>query len=263
MVAANRSAFLEAALAASNAAADVIREGYAGQFSVTTKEDRTPVTDVDVAAEKVIHQQLAEVFPDHAFYGEETGRHNTSSEYLWLVDPIDGTKAFVRGYPFFSTQIALMKKGELILGVSQAPLFGETAWAEKGRGAFLNDAPLSVSDVGVLEDAAISTGNTHSLAAGPGWQILGDIVARCSRIRGYGDFLHYHLLAGGQIDGVIESDLNILDIAALTVIVREAGGVMTDLVGQPIDLATTSVLAGNPTIYRKLALAFDVPVTDP
>ncbi|MEM7612247.1 MAG: inositol monophosphatase family protein [Pseudomonadota bacterium] len=248
-----KSRFLQVALQAAELAAEVIREGYQGNFEVRTKADATPVTEVDVDAERVIREHIRAAFPQHDFYGEELGREGQGSDYLWLVDPIDGTKAFVRQYPFFSTQIALMHRDELILGVSSAPVAGELAWAEIDNGAWLNGKPISVSSIDVLEHAAVSLGNMHTLADGPGWSDLGRIVARCGRIRGYGDFLHYHLLASGRIEVVIESDVNILDIAALAVITREAGGVFTDIDGGRIDLETTSVLAGNPAMYERIA----------
>ena len=247
------SAFLATALEAAKRAADIIRAGYGGDYTVRRKSDLTPVTDVDIAAEAAIAGVIRERFPEHGFFGEETGRDSDDTEYLWLVDPIDGTKAFVRGYPMFSTQIALMRDGELILGVSSAPVQGDLAYAEIDGGAWLNGDPIGVSDIAVLEDAAVSIGNVHTLAAGPGWAALGDIVARCGRIRGYGDFLHYHLLASGCIDAVIESDVNILDIAALAVIVTEAGGVLTDIDGGRVHLGTTSVLAANPALYERLS----------
>src|SRR5262249_8225820 len=149
-------------------------------------------------------------FPGHAFYGEETGRSG-AGDSLWLVDPIDGTKSFVRGYPMFSTQIALRREGALVLGVSSAPLYGELAFAERGQGAGLNGRRLQVSTIASLEQAALPTGNLKTLAAGPGWARFGAVVRRLNRIRGYGDFLHYHLLAAGRIEAVIESDVGILD----------------------------------------------------
>ncbi len=245
---------LEAALAAAEAAARVIREHYARGPSARLKADGSPVTAADVAAEEAIRAVLEARCPGHAFYGEETGRHGAGSA-LWLVDPIDGTKAFVRGYPMFSTQIALQRDGELVLGVSSAPLYGELAWAERGRGAWLNGRPLAVSAIATLEQAALSTGNLRTLAAGPGWARFGRVVERVNRIRGYGDFLHYHLLAGGRIDAVLESDVNILDIAALVPIVEEAGGRFTALDGAPVGLATTTVLATNGPLHGPLRAA--------
>jgi len=240
---------LRVALEAARAACEISRKYYKGNLTVEIKEDRTPVTQADVECEAAIREIILERFPEHGFYGEEFGRTQTDSEYLWLVDPIDGTKAFVRQYPFFSTQIALMHNGEIVLGVSSGTMMDELAWAEKGLGAWLNGERLAVSDIADPDRAAVSTGNLKSLARGDGWQRLGKIVADADRIRGYGDFYHYHLLAAGKIEAVIESDVNILDIAALAIIVSEAGGLFTDLNGNPLDLDTRSVLAANPALH--------------
>jgi histidinol-phosphatase len=257
---ATKSPYLAAALDAARAAAEVIRRYYQRNVAVTIKADKSPVTQADVESEKVIRELLAARFPTHGFYGEETGQSALDAEYLWLVDPIDGTKAFVREYPFFSTQIALMHRGQLVLGVSSAPVYGELAWAEidaagATRGAWLDDRPIRVSDVATLEASAISAGNLKTLARSGRWARYGELIARASRIRGYGDFLHYHLLAAGKIDVVIESDVNILDIAALAVIVTAAGGRFTDLEGRPPGLATTSVLATNGRLHDAVLAA--------
>ncbi len=247
-----RSRELEVALEAARAAADLSRRYYRGNVTVRTKADSTPVTQADVECEQLIRELILSRFPDHGFFGEETGKSNAGAGKLWLVDPIDGTKGFVRQYPFFSTQIALMRDGELVLGVSSGTMFDELAYAERGCGAWLNGRRLAVSEQGDLERAAVSSGNLRSLAAGPGWAEYGRIVAAVDRIRGYGDFYHYHLLASGKIDAVIESDVNILDIAALSVIVTEAGGRFTDLNGRAPDLDTRSVLAANPSLHDAL-----------
>jgi histidinol-phosphatase len=221
------------------------------QPAVRFKADRSPVTDIDVAAERVIRDVLVARFPDYGFFGEETGRHD-SGDNLWLVDPIDGTKAFVRQCPFFSTQIALLRRSQLVLGVSCAPLYGELAYAQRGAGATLNGHALRVSTIKTLSEAAVSTGNLKSLAQNRAWGRWGSVVERVSRIRGYGDFLHYHLLAAGKIDAVVESDVNILDIAALVTIVEEAGGRCTALDGKPIGLNSTSILASNGHLHAVL-----------
>lgn len=243
------SKYLQVALAAAKEAAAISRHYYNGNFTVTTKADRTPVTQADIECEQAIRQILLERFPDHGFYGEETGRTQDDADYLWLVDPIDGTKGFVRQYPFFSTQIALMHRGEIVLGVSSGTMMDELAWAEKDGGAWLNGRRLCVSAIDDPDRAAVSVGNLKSLAASDGWPSLGTIVERADRIRGYGDFYHYHLLAAGKIEAVIESDVNILDIAALSVIVTEAGGLFTDLNGDAPGLHTRSVLAANPSLH--------------
>jgi histidinol-phosphatase len=249
------SEFLATALEAAQAGAEVIRRYYQRNLQVTLKADKSPVTQADVETEQVIRAIIGRRFPTHGFYGEETGQSSLDAEYLWLVDPIDGTKAFVREYPFFSTQIALMHRGRLIAGVSSAPVYGELAYAEVGRGAWLNEQPLKVSDIASIETAAISASNLRTLASGPRWARFGKLVARAQRIRGYGDFLHYHLLAAGKIDVVIESDVNILDIAPLAVIVEAAGGRFTDLEGRAPDLKTTSVLATNGELHDEVLRA--------
>ena len=274
------SPFLTTALAAARAADAIVRAHYRKGFEVRIKADATPVTEVDEAAEAAVKAGLIAAFPDHGFYGEESGwdrgagregKHNAEAEYLWLVDPIDGTKAFVRGYPMFSTQIALMHRGELVLGVSSAPCFlgdgsggvgvGETYYAERGLGAFQLTAEgavsLQVSGVDSLAQATLSLGNLATLAQSPSWPRLGALNPKLHRIRGYADFLHYHLLASGRIDAVVETNINILDIAALVVIVREAGGQFTQLDGGAITLATTSVMASNGRLQSAFQQAID------
>jgi len=247
----NASDYLKVALAAADKAAGISRSYFKGNFTVTTKADMTPVTQADVECEEAIREIILSAFPEHGFYGEETGQTQADAEFLWLVDPIDGTKGFVRQYPFFSTQIALMHLGELILGVSSGTMMDELAWAEKGQGAWMNGKRLAVSHIYDPDRATVSTGNLKSMASGNAWSALGEIVRCADRIRGYGDFYHYHLLAAGKIEAVIESDVNILDIAALSVIVTEAGGVFTDLNGDQPDLETRSVLAANPSLHEK------------
>jgi histidinol-phosphatase len=253
---------LQAALDAAGAAAEVIQGFYRRNLAVRIKADKSPVTEADVRAEQVIQQLLHARFPDYGFYGEETGRHAMEADSIWLVDPIDGTKSFVRDSPFFSTQIALMREGRLVLGVSCASAYGELAWAEEGGGAFLGGAPVRVSDINDVGEAFLSIGNFKTLTTSrSSWERFGLLAARVSRLRGYGDFLHYHLLARGALDIVLESDINILDIAALTVLVREAGGQVTDLSGADIGLNTTTILATNGALHAAVlaAMRADAP----
>jgi histidinol-phosphatase len=173
---------LQAALYAAHAAAEVIQGLYRRNLDVRLKADKSPVTEADVRAEQVIHELLLARFPDYGFYGEETGRHAMDADNIWVVDPLDGTKSFVREMPFFSTQIALLRAGKLVLGVSCASQYGEIAWAEQGGGAFLDGKPVHVSATGALGDAFISTGNLKTLAqSDTGWARLGALAARASR----------------------------------------------------------------------------------
>jgi histidinol-phosphatase len=243
---------MNAALDAARAAAEIIRGFYQRNVKIEVKADRTPVTEADVRAEEAIRDLLTRRFPSYGFYGEETGKSDMNAESIWLVDPIDGTKSFVRDCPFFSTQIALMRAGRFVLGVSSAPAYGELAWAELCEGAFLDGRRIHVSEVNALDAAIVSGGNLKTLTASAAWPRFGELIRGVSRIRGYGDFVHYHLLARAALDVVIESDVNILDIAALTVIVQEAGGRFTDLTGAPVGLETTTVLATNGALHEQV-----------
>ncbi len=245
--------FLATALQAASSARELILSYYNGDFDVEIKADQTPVTVADREAERIIRETIGNAYPGHGIYGEEYGSENKDTEYLWLVDPIDGTKSFVKRYGMFSTQIALMHRGELVLGVSCAPAMDELVWATRGAGAFSAVGQLHVSPVDTIGQASISTGNIQTFAASEQWPALGRVLAAANRTRGYGDYYHYHRLAAGQLDVVIESDVNILDIAALYVIVTEAGGVFTDLDGQTPGLDTRSVLAATPALHTLLS----------
>src|ERR1700752_2876282 len=154
---------LTAALGPVRAAEEVIRSLFGRNPAGRTKPDQSPVTEADVRAEELIRATLSRHFPAYGFYGEETGQHAMQAESIWLVDPIDGTKSFVRECPFFSTQIALLRGGRLVLGVSSAPAYGELAWAESGAGAFMNERPIQVSALTELSRSIVSTGNLKTL----------------------------------------------------------------------------------------------------
>jgi histidinol-phosphatase len=158
-----------------------------------------------------------------------------------------------------------MRGDTFVLGVSNAPLFNELAYGEVGGGAFLNDQTIHVSTINQCSAATLSFGNIQSLASDDRWRALGKLIPQFHRTRGYGDFYHYHLLAAGKIDVVLESDVNILDVAALAVIVQEAGGEVSDLDGKPLTLNTTSMLATNGQFHEPVlqALAVQNPSSNP
>ena len=194
---------LKAAVDAAQAAAEVIRGFYQRNVRIGVKADKTPVTEADVRSEEAIRDLLMKRFPSYGFYGEETGKSGMNAESVWLVDPIDGTKSFVRECPFFSTQIALMRGGRFVLGVSMAPAYNELAWAERGGGAYLDGKQIRVSTVSTLDGVIVSSGNLKTLAASPAWSRFGSLIGGINRIRGYGDFVHYHLLARSALDAVV------------------------------------------------------------
>ena len=203
---------------------------------VDTKPDLSPVTDADRAVEEGIRRTLSRARPRDAVLGEEQGATGSSSR-RWVVDPIDGTKNFVRGVPVWATLISLMVEDEVVVGVVSAPMLSRRWWAMKGGGAFTGkslykSAACRVSDVSKLTHASLSYSSLS------GWEEKGqldDFMAlsrRCWRTRAYGDFWSYMLVAEGSVDVAAEPELELYDMAALDVIVREAGGRFTGLDGK-------------------------------
>jgi histidinol-phosphatase len=205
-------------------------------LKVDTKPDLTPVTDADRAVEEGIRRTLSRARPRDAVLGEEGGSTGSSSR-RWVVDPIDGTKNFVRGVPVWATLISLVVEDEVAVGVVSAPMLNRRWWAMQGGGAFTGRslykaAQCAVSDVSQLADVSLSY---SSLDAWEERGQLDDFLAlsrRCWRTRAYGDFWSYMLVAEGAVDVAAEPELELHDMAALDVIVREAGGRFTGLDGR-------------------------------
>lgn len=248
--------FLKTAIKAAKNAEKIILNYYSDEIKFKLKKDQTPVTFADIEAERIIIKTIKSEFPDHSFLGEEKTEREVKSDYLWIIDPIDGTKNYTRKIPFFGTQIALMHKDELIIGVSNAPALKELMYAQKGKGAFFNGKKVFTSKVGKIENAYISYGNLLPLK---NKKLLSNFLKISSRVmhhRGFGDFWSYHLLAQGKIDIVIEADVKIWDIAAIKVIVEEAGGKVTEINGNPISLKTSSILATNNILHEEVLSFF-------
>lgn len=243
------SQFLTVALEAAKNAEEIITSYYTGDIKVELKEDETPVTYADRGAEKAIRETIKRAFPDHGFLGEEYGTQKGTSPYLWIIDPIDATKNYIRKIPIFGTQIALMKGEELILGVSNAPLLNELLYAETGGGAFLNGKSIQVSNVTQPEDAMICHGGLRWFTEKGTFPGAYNLINAVARSRGFGDFYMYHLVASARADIVVEAAISVWDIAAITVIVREAGGKVTDIQGQPITKDTDSLVATNGVLH--------------
>ncbi|MFM7225298.1 MAG: inositol monophosphatase family protein [Actinomycetota bacterium] len=207
--------------------ADVITTARfrAHDLHVTTKPDLTPVSEADQAVERAIRDALA-AFPDHAVLGEEYGHDpgaDAGASHRWIIDPIDGTKNYVRGVPIWATLIALEVDGRLDVGVVSAPALGMRWWAGRGLGAFRDGDRISVSEVGDLADAQLSFAwDTSGAFAGIGDRLLG-LAHRCWRARGIGDFWQHLLVAEGAFDIAVDPVVSLWDVAALVPILEEAG----------------------------------------
>lgn len=207
---------------------------------VTTKPDNTPVTDADRATEEALRKHLAITRPDDGLVGEEFGNENKEAARYWVIDPIDGTKNFMRGVPTWATLIGLVERQSdgterVIVGAVSAPALYRRWFASSGNGAFTilnNGSPrrISVSKVSELSSASIA----YSDFQGWGDRLakFHNLIASCTRSRGYGDFWSHMLVAEGSVDIAVEPSLALWDMAALDVIVREAGGTFSNLTGE-------------------------------
>jgi histidinol-phosphatase len=212
----------------------------AADLVVETKPDLTPVSEADRAVEQAMRERLAGIRPEDRVVGEEYGEDGAAAaQRRWIVDPIDGTKGYVRGMPVWATLLALEQDGEMALGVVSAPALGRRWWASRGAGAFTSEAPgaeprpLRVSGVRELEDAQMCFGGFEEFRQTGRLEALMALAERCWRTRGYGDFWQYMLVAEGVAEIAMDPAVSIWDVAAPMVIVQEAGGSFTDFAGTP------------------------------
>ncbi|EGD55278.1 histidinol-phosphatase [Gordonia neofelifaecis] len=233
----SRTADLELALGLADRA-DELTAGRFGaiDLKVDSKPDLTPVSDADLACERLLRDRIAAARPGDAVLGEEFGGDPVLSGRQWVIDPIDGTKNFVRGVPVWATLIALLEDGVPVVGVVSAPALNRRWWAADGLGAFAAVAggeprSISVSDVGDLASSSLAFSSLS------GWADRGirdrfiALTDAVWRVRGYGDFYNYCLVAEGAVDVTAEPEVSLWDLAALDVLVREAGGRFTSLEG--------------------------------
>ncbi|HBB38463.1 MAG: hypothetical protein UV82_C0015G0015 [Candidatus Magasanikbacteria bacterium GW2011_GWD2_43_18] len=251
-----QSVFLKTALDAIKVSDEIIMSYYHGDIQVETKADMSPVTIADKEAEAAIKNILSRAFPEHGFIGEEFGTTEGEHEYRWVIDPIDGTKNFIKHIPLFGTQLALVKGTDIILGVSSMPAMEELLYAERGKGAFLNGKKIHVSDISSLSDSMICFGGISHFEKIGKMVSLTKLLLSTSRQRGIGDCYMYHLLATGRTDIVVESSIRFWDIAAAVCIVEEAGGMCSDLNGSAIHFETKTFLAANSFLYDDVRQSF-------
>jgi histidinol-phosphatase len=213
----------------------------AQDLRVSDKSDASPVTDADTAVEKALRASLSRTRPRDAVLGEEYGSSLAaagSSQRQWVIDPIDGTKNFLRGVPIWATLIALMDGDEVVVGLVSAPALNRRWWAAKSLGAYAGRhqaaaTAIRVSAVGQLADASFCYSSLTGWEQAGRLEAMLDIMRDTWRSRAYGDFYGYMLVAEGAVDIMVEPELSLWDLAALIPIVTEAGGTFTDLAGHP------------------------------
>ncbi|PAD75538.1 MULTISPECIES: inositol monophosphatase family protein [Paenibacillus] len=241
------------------------RLGTVAQLSTKTSAQDL-VTEVDKGAEQMIRKLILTHFPDHAILGEEGVEPGPEAsaqaleaarqeEYLWIIDPVDGTTNFVHGFPFFSVSIALVHRGEVIVGVIYDPSRDELFVAEKGKGAYVHGNPTEVSKEEKLSSSLIATGfpvETSTLLP-QNMAALQALVPKVRNVRAGGSAaLHMAYVAAGRLSGFWEVGLNAWDIAAGSLLIQESGGTVTDLNGRPYELSVRNVVATNGRIHNAI-----------
>jgi histidinol-phosphatase len=223
---------LAVATEAARAAGAVALRYYRSGFEVTLKADRTPVTQADREAEATIIAALERAYPEWGFLGEELGTRGPK-DVRWIIDPIDGTKNFVRRVPVWATLLALEHHGEIVAGVIHNPVTGELHAARRGGGAWRNGERVGVSDVAALDGATLLHAGLKLYREAGLWDGFVRLVDATDRQRGFGDYMGYTLVAEGKAELYVEVDLKPWDLAPCKIVVEEAGGRFTDLAGQP------------------------------
>jgi histidinol-phosphatase len=219
----------EVAIAAARAGSEVAMRYFGRNPRVRRKADMSPVTEADIAAEAAIVATVRAAYPEHAFWAEESSPGAVrSSGPTWIVDPIDGTKQYMRGIPFFATLVALALDGEPVVGVSYAPALDELLVATRGGGATCNGQEIAVSALATLRDGFVAFGPLQDAGFAGYDEALRELGRDTLGFRGYGDFYGYHLVARGLAEVMIEPEVAPWDVAALKLIVEEAGGVYSD-----------------------------------
>jgi myo-inositol-1(or 4)-monophosphatase len=225
---------------------------------IRRKGPADPVTQTDQEAEELIVSTIRRAFPDHEFLGEEGHHAPADAEHLWVIDPIDGTRNYAHGIPFFCTSIALARRGQIVLGVIYDPTSKETFHAEAGKGAYLNGQPIHVSRKTELEDAILSlslvparqVGNAH--VALP---MLARLQPTVESVRIMGSAaLHLAYVACGRFDVGFQDSVHAWDVLAGVLLVQEAGGTVTDLMGQPVSTSSHDCIVANNLNFHQAVL---------
>ena len=252
------SAMIDAAVAAGEGL--IVDQGRIASLHVETKLGAADMfSEADLRAEETVRGALATLRPDYGFLGEEGGlQAGSDPDHIWIVDPLDGTTNFLTGSPLFAVNIALTRNGEAIAGVTHVPVLRETFWAERGQGAWLNDKPIRISARATLGEAVLGVGIPFATKPNHG-QFHAEMERLTSQVTGIrrlgAGAIDMAWVACGRHDAYWEQTVSAWDMAAGTIIVQEAGGLVTDTLGGKLDLMGGSVLASTPAIQADLLQA--------
>ncbi len=247
--------YLNVAKEAAREAGEILLENLGKVKEIEFKAKNSLVTEIDMLSEELIINKIKSNFPSHDLFAEESGRHSESSDYVWLIDPIDGTTNYAHAYPFFSISIALEISGVVDMGLVYDPVKDEMFTAERGKGAYLNDEPIRVSKSHAIEHCHVCTGFMHEVE----WMVeanirhFGNFIRRARAVRRDGSAaLDVCYVACGRFDGFWELGLNPWDTAAAVLILKEAGGYVTTFTGGEYSIYMKEILGSNSIVHEQM-----------
>jgi len=246
---------LSQAIKAAKKAGKYIKEHYNTEYQISYKDAHNVVSEVDIAAEKIILEYLQEKFPNHSFFSEEKGMIDNGSDYLWIIDPLDGTTNFIHNFPYFCISIALAYKGKPLLGVIYQPLTQELYSAQLGKGAFLNNKPIRVNNLPTLDKAVgLIMRGADTVQKERSAKIFRLISTNLRTVRILGSVVSICSVASGQFDLMVVNGSLFYDYAAAALIAQEAGATVTDFHGNPWKILKeerADLLIANPNLHKQ------------
>ncbi len=229
-----------------------VMKWFRTDIKVHEKSDHSPVTIADRNVEQILRKKIAADFPGFGIIGEEFGNEKPSAEWVWTIDPIDGTRSFIRGIPLFATLLSLLHHGEPVVGIIALPALGETAWAVKGKGAYRENRRLSVSQHKELSGAVIATADYYCFKTKKCLHLLSQLNNQTAINRTYPDAFGHLLAIQGSVDVMVDPWAYIWDFAPCKIMAEEAGGAFANFTGKNGNITEGTAIVGNPQLVKKI-----------
>lgn len=240
----------DTALAFLKPASEETLRWFRTELKVELKEDQSPVTIADKNTEEILRKHISKYFPEHGIIGEEFGLEKDKKEWVWTIDPIDGTLSFIRGLPFYSILISLLHHGEPVVGIVSFPALGETYWSIKGFGTFCNDLKVQVSREKQISKSLVATADRYCFKEKKCLFLLEYLSNEAGLIRTYPDAFGHVLAIRGAIEVMVDPFAYIWDFAPLKILAEEAGGVFINFKGSQNDISEGSAIVGNKSLAK-------------
>lgn len=240
----------DAALSYLKPAEKEVLKWFRADFTVHEKSDRTPVTIADKNTEELLRKKISRDFPRHGIIGEEFGNERASAEWVWTIDPIDGTRSFIRGLPFFAILLALLHRGRPVMGVISLPALRETVWAVKGKGTWCGNRRLEVSQTKNLTGAMVATADYYCFKEKKCLHLLNGLYRKAPMVRTYPDAFGHLMAIRGAVDVMVDPWAYLWDFAPCKILAEEAGGTFANFTGNQAEITEGTAIVGNPHLVQ-------------